>query len=252
MSSLSFIVKVLPWIFIGLGILGFGATIFIKNRLENTPVLPIGLCIILLVVVLDLILIPFLRKRSIEKQYKSFDLSELMRDEFIIQTIDFNKFIVYGTEENGGTILDDLFFKYKDELKVYHINGRAEVIFNEINKLKTVEEDFDYEKGICRFAYDSPDYKNAFAVKVYIESIEVVQDFESEKFIGIDLKKPDITEATIIEENRVKLEKDFKDQLTKGINKKNVTNSDVYESFILALEKMVNNYGYSKVAIAFE
>ena len=148
--------------------------------------------------------------------------------------------------------MDDLFFKYEDELKVYHIEGRAEVIFREINKLRAVEEDFDYEKGICAFSYDSPDYKNAFTVKVYIENIEVVQDFESEQFLGLDLKRPDQTQSQIIEKTKEKLEKEFVNQITKGITKKNIANSDVYKTFILSLEKMVEPFGWQSVRVAFE
>lgn len=198
------------------------------------------------------VFLPWMQKKIREDKFKSFNLSELLREELIIQTINFNKFVVFGTEENAGSILDDLFFKYEDELKVYHIEGRAEVIFREINKLRAVEEDFDYEKGICAFSYDSPDYKNAFTVKVYIENIEVVQDFESEQFLGLDLKRPDQTQSQIIEKTKEKLEKEFVNQITKGITKKNIANSDVYKTFILSLEKMVEPFGWQSVRVAFE
>ena len=130
-SGILFITKILPIIsFVVIAIIVFICCRKFKNYF---PIILGGVLVFLIVL---LIIIPAWRKWKIEQDFKSFDLSELMRDEFIIQTIDFNKFIVYGTEENGGTILDDLFFKYKDELKVYHIEGRTEVIFNEIDKLR--------------------------------------------------------------------------------------------------------------------
>ena len=246
MTKLYILSKILPWILIIASLAIIGLIIFLK---KNKMLISI---ITLILVVAIFIVIPFLRKKVIENNFKSFDLSELLRDELIIQTIDFNKFIVYGTEEEQLNIINEFLFKYNDELKVYHIQGRAEVIFREIDKLRIVEEDLDYEKGICKIAYDSPDYKNAFTVKVYIENIEVVQDFESEKFIGIDLKRPDQTQSKIIENTKNKLEEEFKNQITKGITKKNITSSDAYKSFILSLEKLVQNYGYKTVEVAFE
>lgn len=224
--------------------------IFLRKTLKK--VLPWIAPVVFLYCIYTCVFLPWMQKRIREENFKSFNLSELLREELIIQTINFNKFVVFGTEENAGSILDDLFFKYEDELKVYHIEGRAEVIFREINKLRAVEEDFDYEKGICAFSYDSPDYKNAFTVKVYIENIEVVQDFESEKFLGLDLKRPDQTQSQIIEKTKEKLEKEFVNQITKGITKKNIANSDVYKTFILSLEKMVEPFGWQSVRVAFE
>lgn len=196
--------------------------------------------------------IPSLYSSMSKKNFKQFNLAELLRDELIIQTIDFNKFIVFGTEEDFGSILEEKLFKYRDELKVYHVKGRAEVIFNEIDKLRVNEEDFDYEKGICSFVYEQPDYKQAFNVRVYLEEMEVVQDFESEKFLGIDLKKPNQTQYEVIEKIQTNLEKEFHNQIVKGINKKNIANSDVYRNFILALQKMVEPYNYKQVKVAFD
>lgn len=220
--------------------------IFFRKNLKK--VLPWIAPVVFLYSIYTCVILPCIQKEN----FKSFNLSELLREELIIQTINFNKFVVFGTEENAGSVLDDLFFKYEDELKVYHIEGRAEVIFREVNKLQAVEEDFDYEKGICAFSYDSPDYKNAFTVKVYIENIEVVQDFESEKFLGLDLKRPDQTQSQIIEKTKEKLEKEFVNQITKGITKNNIANSDVYKTFILGLEKMVEPFGWQSVRVAFE
>lgn len=205
----------------------------------------------LILVTLILVLTPSCYKKVSSKKFKPFNLTEILRDELIIQTIDFNKFIVFGTEEDFGSILEEKLFKYKDELKVYHVKGRAEVIFNEIDKLRVNEEDYDYENGICRFVYEQPDYKQAFNVRVYLEEMEVVQDFESEKFLGIDLKKPDQTQNEVIEKIQTNLEKEFHNQIVKGINKKNIANSDVYRNFILALQKMVEPYNYKQVQVAF-
>ena len=240
---LKFIIPAIPIIIVCILLL-------LKKFRKN--VLPWIAPVVLLVCVYICIIMPWIQKKIKENSFESFNLSELLREELIVQTIDFNKFIVYGTEENAGSILDDLFFKYKDELKVYHIKGRAEVIFKEIDKLRAVDEDFDYENGIYAIVYDSPDYKNAFTVKVYIENIEVVQDFESEKFLGLDLKRPDNTQTQVIEEAREKLEKEFKEQITKGITKKNITNSDAYKAFILSLEKMVNQFKWKTVRVKFE
>lgn len=64
----------------------------------------------------------------------------MKKQELIVQSIEFRKFIIHGTEMHAESN------KYTDELVVYHVSGRAEISLTDIDKLKINEEKSDFQK----------------------------------------------------------------------------------------------------------
>lgn len=186
-----------------------------------------------------------------KKNFRSFDLTELKRQEFIIQTIEFKKFLMNGTEGEGG--------KHTDEMQVYHISGRAEVSFTDIENLAFDEEASDINAKIMRFKYDNPKRQIPFAINVIIEEKDInqVTRFESEKIniFGLykkDLVKPDMTQGQIVEVCKEELKKEFERQIIDATKTSKLEESDIYQTFIEQLTQVVTELSdWESVEIKF-
>ena len=112
--------------------------------------------------------------------FKSFDLDALRRQDFIVQTIEFKKFIVQGTDVSSQSALG----AYTDEVQVYHISGTAEIFFTDMESLSMNETDSDYAKKILRLDYDKKSSGAPFAVNIVVseKNIQKVAHFESKEF----------------------------------------------------------------------
>ena len=101
-----------------------------------------------------------------KKKFHSFDLAELKRQEFIIQTIDFKKFLIQGTENDNQS-------KYTNELQVYLISGQANICFKDIEKLKIDEESSDINTKTLRLNYNNPLKKIPFDIDIIISENDI-------------------------------------------------------------------------------
>ncbi len=181
-----------------------------------------------------------------KKNFRSFDLDSLKTQSLIIQTIEFKKFIVHGTEQNDA---DSALSAYADELQVYHISGTAEVSFDGMEKLSINEEDSDYENKILRLKYEpsQASSKTPFSVNVRIEEKDVqkVAAFESEKidFFGVkkDLIKPDMSQAEIVDAVKKELQAEFCEQILGGEQNSNLSELEIYQSFLARLTEIVRS-----------
>ncbi|MBR0031362.1 MAG: hypothetical protein IJP61_03640 [Treponema sp.] len=173
--------------------------------------------------------------------FRSFDLDELKRKEFIIQTIEFKKFIVQGTEVQKPS----KFSKYTDEVQVFHVSGKAQVIFTDIDSLKINEADSDYSRKILRLDYEKKSGSVPFRIKILISEndIQKVAHFESEEFsfLGFkkDLIKPDMSQAEIISVVKKNLADEFYSQVVKEFSSGG--ESEVYRTFIAQLSKAIKS-----------
>ncbi len=179
-----------------------------------------------------------------KNSFRSFDLDLLKSQGLVIQTIEFKKFIVHGTGKNTGGRVPSA---YTDELEVFHVSGTAEIAFEGMEKLSINEDDSDYEHKILRLKYSSSEEKTPFSVNVRIQEkdIQKVASFESKKidFMGLkkDLIKPDMSQAQIVEAVKKELQKEFYEQiLGKGENP-NLSELEVYQSFLARLTEIVRS-----------
>lgn len=184
-----------------------------------------------------------------KSKFKSFDLAELKRQELIIQTIDFNKFIVQGTEVPKKTLTSD----YTDELQVYFVKGQAKVLFTDIENLKMNEETSDITTKTLRLDYNNQTKQIPFTIDVAIadEDMYKVVNLES-KTINIlgfkkDLIKAEMTQREKVEIIKQELKKEFEKQIIdiKGKdlknNSKKLADSDLYQTFITRIEEIVTS-----------
>ena len=172
-------------------------------------------------------------------ELKTFDLEELKKQEFIIQTIEFKKFIVQGTEASKS--------KYTDEVQVFHVSGKAQVFFTDIESLRINETDSDYAKKILRLDYAKKGGKIPFDVKILISDndIQKVAHFESEEFsfLGIkkDLIKPEMSQAQIIAAVKSELKNEFYGQIARDISSSQSGELEIYRTFIAQLSKAIKS-----------
>lgn len=187
-----------------------------------------------------------------KKNFKSFDLEELKKQELIIQSIEFKKFIIYGTEGSGTSLTD--------ELQVYFVSGRADISFTDIDKLKINEEKSDIAAKILRLDYENK--SNPFAVNIVINENDIYQvtRFESTPIkvsVGSssfqkDLIKPDMSQAEIVEKNKKILKSEFERQIIDSTNPKNLAESDLYQTFLARLTEIISSVSdWENVEIQF-
>ena len=177
-----------------------------------------------------------------KKNFKSFDLAELKRQELIIQQIDFKKFYVYGTENKGKSTLD----KITDELHVYHVSGHANIAFTDIENLELDAEKSDIANGICRIKYKNNQKATPFNISVVIGENDTykVASFESDevnfKFFKKDVITPDMSQSQAVEAIKKELQEEFYRQIIDKIkNQKDLVESDLYQTFITRLTEII-------------
>ena len=191
-----------------------------------------------------------------KSKFHSFDLEELKKQELIIQSIEFKKFLIHGTEMYTES------YSLNDELQVYHISGKAEISFADIDKLKINEEKSDFEKKILRLDYESNRKTNPFLVNVLINENDVYQvtRFESTPIkvqVGgfsfqKDLIKPDMSQREIVENIRIELKKEFEKQVTDSIKPKKLTESELYQTLLTRLTDIVSSMSdWKSIEISF-
>lgn len=175
-----------------------------------------------------------------KKNFHSFDLAELKRQEFIIQTIDFKKFLIQGTENDNQS-------KYTNELQVYLISGQANICFKDIEKLKIDEESSDINTKTLRLNYNNPLKKIPFDIDIIISENDIykVSSFNSESvdILGykIDLIKPKMTQAEKVEVSKKYLKEEFEKQIIDNSSKKKLNESDLYQIFLTQLTEFITS-----------
>lgn len=173
-----------------------------------------------------------------KKNFHSFDLNELKRQELIIQRIDFKKFFVYGTSsENNAT----------DELHVYHVSGHANINFKDIESLEIDTEKSDFTNKLLRLNYNNPQKAIPFDIDVVINenNIYKVQSFESDEItVGNfkkDLIKPEMSQSQTVEVIKKELQSEFNNQIIRTIDLKKLSESDLYQTFLKRITEIITS-----------
>lgn len=198
---------------------------------------------IFFVVVLVFCIVQCIRYHIEKKNFHSFNLEELKKQELVIQTIEFKKFFVHGTEMKGESS------KYTDELQVYHVSGHADISFTDIDHIKINEVDSDINDKILRLNYQNDKRTSPFTVNIIINENDVnkVQSFESMPLTGEvfgfalskDLIKPEYSQAQIVEKIKEELKKEFERQITDSVKARNLDESDLYQTFLKRLTEII-------------
>jgi len=181
-------------------------------------------------------------KYAIEKsKFRSFDLANLKKQEFIIQKIEFKKFLAHGTAQSNN--------EYADELQIYHISGYANVSFTDIDHLEIDEENSDYDKKILRLNYKPSDNREIpFNIDVIIEEKDInqVANLKSKEFeiklLGIkhDFAKPGLTPSEQVAQAKEELKKEFEKQIIGNGSAKDLSKMDIYQTFLRRLTDLVS------------
>ena len=174
-----------------------------------------------------------------------FNLAELKRHELIIQTIDFKKFIVQGTDPDKAKGIEKALTKYTDELQVYLISGHADICFTDIENLSINEEDSDYNSKTLRLKYKYPDKRNIpFDIDIVVNENDIkhVQTFESKEvnvlgLAKIDLIKPESTTEEKVQTVKAELKKEFERQIIG--DGRNLEELDIYQTFLERITEII-------------
>ncbi len=210
----------------------------------------------IVVLIVTFITICCIRYYLQKKNFHSFNLEDLKKQELIIQSIEFKKFIVHGTEMDAESTA------HTDELQVFHVSGRADISFVDIDKLKINEDDSDIAEKILRLDYVNDKKKNPFEVNILISEKDVnkVASFESEPVkvqvgsfaLQKDLIKPDMTQAEIVQNVSSNLKEEFERQITDGVDPKHLAESDLYQTFLKRLTEIISSLSdWESVEIRF-
>lgn len=208
---------------------------FIKN---NKVICYVGIVIIILASIIGICCIQYWSEKN---KFKSFNLEELKKQELIIQTIHFKKFIVTGTDIPKTTQTS----KYTDEVHVYFVSGYVDISFSDIENLKIDEGASDIMTGTLRLNYVNTQKKLPFAINVKINEDDFykVISYESEPIkLGTykkDLIKPEMSQSEKIGLVRAELEKEFEEQILNDTNPKKLNESDLYQLFIKQLTEII-------------
>lgn len=195
-----------------------------------------------------------IRYRNEINNFRSFDLNSLNQRDFIIQTVEFKKFFVQGTEVSNPT--DST--KYTDELQIFHVSGNALISFTEMKNLFINETDCDYENKILRLKHSGA---NVFPFKAEIEitekDIQKVASMESKEmnFLGMkkDLIKLEMSQAEIMQTLKKELQEEFEKQIFGNkSDSKNLESLEIYQTFLRQLTEIIKtNSQWEKVEIEF-
>ncbi len=194
-------------------------------------------------------------------EFRKYDLSELNDLDFIFQTCDFNKYVVFGSKEKR------ILSEYTDEMNVYYVKGSASISFKNLEeRLKPAWDLCDYDEGILRLRYVGKNEKECpfdISVNILPENIFFVTGIESKKInipltdIQFDLIKAENPEDTILRAKE-EIEEEFKTDIMKDFSKdkKNLClENDTFRAFLNSLTEMIVNNPKSKwenVEIVFE
>lgn len=208
----------------------------LQEKLETakTVLTLLGILVAIMLIVTGYYCISYYLKK---KNFQSFNLEELKKQELIIQRIDFKKFLISGTEEAG---------KYTDELQVYLISGYATVSFTDIENLQINETDSDYDNKILRLNYSKKDKNVPFKIDIVISENDIykVAQFESKEIniLGFktDLIKPDMTQAEKVEAAKSDLKREFEKQIIDTTSVKKLEESDIYQTFLTRMTEIVS------------
>lgn len=189
------------------------------------------------------------RHYKMMKAFRSFDLSKLSQEEFIFQTIEFKKFVPYGTNGNFsvvGSITLNSLSAIVNELQIYYVSGRADIMFRHLDEkhLTMNEENSDYDKKILRLDYH-PDSSGTspFDVEVAINDKDIYQVYKkkSKEVLGMDFVKADKAPNEVVDDARKKLTAEFKKQLqTELADPEKLKNAELYQDFLKQFTKMVS------------
>lgn len=215
----------------------------IRDAIETLPI-KIGIVACIIFIVLPLIVYP-LRYWLEKRNFQSFSLEELKRHELIIQTIDFKKFIVQGTDPDKAKGIEKALTKYTDELQVYLISGHADICFTDIENLSINEEDSDYKSKTLRLKYKYPDKRNIpFDIDIVVNENDIkhVQTFESKEvnvlgLAKIDLIKPESSTEEKVQTVKAELGKEFERQII-GDGRK-LEELDIYQTFLERITEII-------------
>lgn len=205
---------------------------------ENKVIYYVGIVIVISVSVIGINCIQYW---SAKNNFKSFNLEELKKQELIIQTIHFKKFIVSGTDVQKTTEAS----KFTDEVHVYFVSGWADISFSDVENLKMDEVASDIMTGTLRLNYQNSKKKIPFSIDIRIEENDFykVTSYESEPIkIGNykkDLIKPEMSQSEKIGLVRAELEKEFEEQILNDTNPKKLNESDLYQVFIKRLTEII-------------
>lgn len=187
-----------------------------------------------------------------KNKFHSFDLAELKRQELILQTIEFKKFIVQGTKIAAESS------KYTDEVGVYFVSGHADISFTDIENLKINEEKSDIGTKVLRLDYNNPAKKIPFSISVVINENDIykVANMESEpiEVFGFrkDLITPEMSQSEIVENVKEELQKEFERQIFDGVKARKLEDSDIYQTFLMRLTEIVTGLsGWKSVEVNF-
>lgn len=188
-----------------------------------------------------------------KKKYNSFNLEKYLNpEELVFQSINFNKFIVYGTDDKRVTA-NTYLEKYTDELQVYFIKGTVDISLG--NELKNATIDWaktDLTKRNLCLVFDLSDSKEIFKTNVRVSSKDfyLVTNLESQEMMNIDLvknKNPD--------ELLLKVKNDLEEEFSKQINSSNIKNSQEFKAFEESLEKIIcsqNQDKWKSVSVSYK
>lgn len=182
-----------------------------------------------------------------KKNFKSFDLNELKRQELIIQTISFKKFFVSGTEVKQDKLGSDP----RDEITVWFVSGEVDIFFKDIENLEIDAEKSSIGTKTLRLNYYRKGRKIPFDVDVRIkeEDIYKVTDMESKEtnFFGlkIDFIKPETSQTEKVESAKKALQEEFEKQIFESTGQstsnKVLQESDVYQTFLTRLTEIITS-----------
>ena len=194
--------------------------------------------------------------------FTEYDLSEVKELDFTFQTYDFDKYLVFGTNEKR------ILSEYTDEMNVYFVKGSASISFKNLDeRLKPDWDLCDYDEGILRLRYFIKNQNECpfdINVKILPEDIFFVTGVKSKEVkipltdIELDLVNGENPE-NIIRRAKEEIEEEFKNDIMKGFAKENkqklCLENDTFRVFLTSLTEMIVNNPNSKwknVEIVFE
>lgn len=190
---------------------------------------------------------------SQKKKYSSFELDRYLNpEELVFQSINFNKFIVYGTDDKRITA-NTYLGNYTDEMQVYFIKGTVDISLG--NELKTATIDWAktdmIKKNLC-LMFDLSDSKEIFKTNVRVSSKDfyLVTNLESQEMLKMDLvknKNPD--------EMLLKVKADLEQEFSKQVNSSNIKNTEEFKAFEESLEKIIcsqNQDKWKSVSVSYK
>ena len=191
--------------------------------------------------------------------YKKYDLSELNKLDFVFQTYDFDKYLVF--DKNQKRIVSE----YTDEMNVYYVKGSAAISFKNADaRLKPAWDLCDYDEGILRLRYISKNLKECpfdINLKILPEDIFFVTGIQSDeiKMSLTDIVIESENSEEVIKRAKEEIEDEYKNEILEAFMKDNKKDlcleDDTFCAFLNSLTEMIVSKPDSKwknVEIVFE